>query len=194
MDHPAFYKHEKIDAQSIRLLHLESTCKKIGTKDILRGSLRTVLLAEPGSFDAISYACGGQSETEYILINGKPLAITENCRDGLRYLHGTHSVRTIWVDAVCIAPNAVDKATQIPLMTDIYGKSRTVYIWLGKPHPDGLSERGLNWLREASLNESPLLDVKLAQFPKNMHPREVAKAISILPRVLRGSKYLKNLL
>ena len=190
METRASYKHGEIIDKSIRLLHLEKTDAVVDGQNLLRGILTTVDLDETGSFDALSYACGGQEATEYILIGDQKFKITQNCRDGLRHLRTTCNVRVVWVDSLCIAPDLEDKAVQLPLMTDIYGKAQTVYIWLGRPHPDGLSERGLNWLNDVSRNESPFLGVKLAQFPKNMLPREIAKTLGLLPRVLQASKSL----
>ena len=184
------YKHEGVYNNSIRLLHLDKNDAILDGKSTLQGSLRSVSLARPGSFDAISYACEGQKETEYILIDGQRLGITINCRDGLQYLRSTHGVRTIWVDAICIAPDKTDKSRQIPLMTDIYGKAQTVYIWLGTRHPDGLSERGLDWIQAVSLGQDTLLGIRQAQFPKNLLPREIAKAIIIISRVVKASKCL----
>ena len=93
------------------------------------------------------------------MIDGKTLGIMAYCRDSLRHLRDMLGSITIFIGAVCIAPEKVDKGTQIPLMTDIYGKARTVYIWLGNPHPGGRSERALKWLENVSLNQS-ILDVK----------------------------------
>ena len=126
--------------------------------------------------------------SHYILVNGKKVGITTNCRNGLRHLRNRIGVRTIWVDTVCIAPDMSDKNQQLPLMTSIYGKARKVYIWLGEPSEGDVSERALDWLQAISVDTHPLLGVRFSNFPKNMHPWEVAKLIGFITQFIRASK------
>jgi hypothetical protein len=108
-------------------LNPADTC--IGESKILQGSLKVIRLDDPGSFDAISYACGDPKCTDQILVDGKMVKITKNCHHSLRYLRDKLKVNSIWVDSISI--NAEDKAEKSdpnPFMTPIYGSARRVYI------------------------------------------------------------------
>jgi hypothetical protein len=167
---------------------LNPTDACIGESKILQGSLKVIRLDNPGSFDAISYACGDPKCIGQILIDGKMVKITKNCHDDLRYLRDKLKVNSIWVDSISInAADKAEKSDQIPFMTQIHGTARRVYIWLGEPTE--ASSRTLHWLNDVSVPESALLSIRIGQYPKNMHPREIAKSLSILPDVVRASKW-----
>ena len=179
------YQYSRIQRPFIRVLHLSPGDGYIGQTRVLKGSLETISLDSPGTFDAISYSCGNPKTTHQILVDWSIVRITKNCHDGLQYLRDELKVKTVWVDSISInAEDKTEKSDQIPLMTHIYGAARKVYIWLGKPTE--ASNRALDWLNDISLTRFTLLSVRIGQFPKNMHPREIAKAISILPDLTRA--------
>jgi hypothetical protein len=86
----------------------------------------------------ISLYRGGQEPDRPILIDGKRLYITKNCADLLYNFRNPRrrdapKDRRLWVDSICINQKDNDeKATQVPMMADIYRKSRQVLIWLGE--------------------------------------------------------------
>ena len=189
MDAIQDYNYSSIKPRLIRLLQLSESDACIDNQDILQGTLKQISLDSPEPFDAISYACGPPVYSECILIDGKKVFVTKNCRNALRHLRNQFGVRTVWVDAVCInSRDDNEKSGQIRLMTDIYGKARRVYIWLGEQSQDSATDRALDWLRDISMDRYPLLSVRLANFPKNMHPREVIKSLRIIPDVFRAGK------
>ena len=55
----------------------------------------------------------------------------------LTALRNRKRVRTLWVDAICINQNAPDeKNRQVPMMSMIYGRAKSVCIWLGEADED----------------------------------------------------------
>lgn len=202
MKNVADYRYRPLKPGFIRILNLCGPEADIDGR--MQGILESVSLERPGrAFDAISYACGGQRNSEHILVDGKRVGITRNCHDGLQHLRDNFGMNTIWVDAICIAPRKAEKGQQIPLMTEIYGKARKVYIWLGNDpsksrvsgdsiSEDDVLERTLDWLQEISPAQYTLLSERPTNFPKNMQYREIIKAMRLLPQVIRASKLNKN--
>lgn len=109
----------------------------------LQGKLSVVDLTDCPTFTALSYAWGdGQGKKRAITCNDTSIPITANCFNALHSicrvasttLDGTNTSKEIpiWVDAICInQADDADKASQIPLMLDIYTWAHTTYIWLG---------------------------------------------------------------
>ena len=189
MDKIQYYNYSRFKTRLIRLLQLSESDACIDKEDVLQGTLKQISLDSSEPFDAISYACGPPEYSECILIDDEKVFVTKNCRDALRHLRNQFGVRTVWVDAVCINRSDVyEKSGQIRLMTDIYGKARRVYIWLGDQSQDSAADRALDWLQDISADQYPLLGVRLGNFPKNMHPREVIKSLRIIPDIFRASK------
>jgi hypothetical protein len=57
----------------------------------------------------------------------------------LRHLRKISGSRYLWIDAICLnQADDAEKATQIPLMGEIYGQARKVRIWLGAEIEDPL--------------------------------------------------------
>jgi hypothetical protein len=183
----------------------------------LQGRLREISLDSPNPFDALSYVWDNDSPSPneekpgpnkekpvpiYILLDGKagephkPLEIPESCYIALKNLRDHHGVRTIWVDAICIDQKSDgEKNMQLPLMKEIYGKARKVYIWLGEskefeengiPHK---SEDELEYLRQTASGHYTVMDARLARFPANMSPKQVARSIRLLRDAAVDSKF-----
>lgn len=117
----------------------------------LYGNLRLVALKDCPRFAALSYVWGLRSASEdgIITCNDCDLRITKNCRDALLALRNRFGFLSIWVDAICInQEDNIEKASQIPLMEEIYTWSYAVYVWLG-PSCDK-SDRAVRWLSKAS--------------------------------------------
>lgn len=176
----------------------------------LQGRLREISLDSPKPFDALSYVWENDSSPlnegkpvpSYILLDGKPgephkpLEISKSCYIALQNLRDHHGVRTIWVDAICIdQKNDSEKNMQIPLMKEIYGKARNVYIWLGESKTSeraGIpytSEDELEYLRQTSSGHYTLADARLSGFPANMSLQQLARSIRVLRDAAVDSKF-----
>ncbi|KAK3382096.1 heterokaryon incompatibility protein-domain-containing protein [Lasiosphaeria ovina] len=103
-------------------------------------------------YDALSYTWGDPSsplvfppemsmEDAYILCDGKPLAVRPNLASALRALRAPASTpgrlgiprqALIWIDAICInQDDLAERAAQVAMMGDVYGRAETVIVWLG---------------------------------------------------------------
>lgn len=123
------YTYSPLPEQHIRLLTLNPD------PDPPSGSLVQVALNKAGDFDALSYSWGGVSEMYSFICDGKVLTVRQNLYDFLRR-KGTKDDREcrnpLWIDAICIDQvNGVEKAHQIPLMSQIYSRAAFVLIWWG---------------------------------------------------------------
>lgn len=94
----------------------------------------------PPQYDALSYVWGREPCQTPALVNGKPITITSNLDNALRYFRDKHDEKTLWVDAVCInQADNVEKGPQVQMMGQIYSKAARVLVWLG-PAADGSDE------------------------------------------------------
>jgi glycyl-tRNA synthetase beta subunit len=125
------------EGRCIRLLELEAAPDKA---DPLMGKLRLTLLQDDGTtgypeFTAFSYTRGKPISLRENIIwyNNEVIEITHNCKEALQQIRALHGQITIWVDAICInQQDKKEKATQIPLMQEIFSRAKTVVIWLGR--------------------------------------------------------------
>ncbi|KAI1077655.1 heterokaryon incompatibility protein-domain-containing protein [Whalleya microplaca] len=100
-------------------------------------------------YDALSYCWGGVDEDiqpvqltsvndEGVDIQGRSsrqiwIPVSQNLFLALKRLRYKDSPRTIWIDQICInQADAVERASQIALMGDIYASAQTVCVWLGE--------------------------------------------------------------
>ncbi|CAI9637141.1 unnamed protein product [Alternaria burnsii] len=114
--------------KEIRLLHVHSGA----WNDDLECHLETVSLDDNPRFYAISYVWGDPNITLPITIDGEPLAITRNLRNGLQRLRKTDETLIIYADAACINQSDVnERSEQVRLMGEIYSSAEEVFIWLG---------------------------------------------------------------
>lgn len=186
--------------RSIRVLHLQPP-PHAGSRRLV-GSLQELALDDGiHAFTALSYTWGAPDFSRRILLRndgdddddrgGKTtaFAITKNCEEALLHLRDHFDVRAIWVDAICInQADGAEKSGQIGLMLDIYRMARTVYVWLGMGfEAEGETKKALRWLQYASGENFPLLGLRMAGFPGNMHWKEVWKGVRVLPDVWRAS-------
>jgi hypothetical protein len=87
-------------------------------------------LEENPEFDALSYVWGTASASIRVPCNNGSLLVTPTAYEMLKHLR----VRSgpFWIDAICINQDDSDeKATQIPLMRQIYANATYVVIWMG---------------------------------------------------------------
>jgi hypothetical protein len=204
------YCYSPFTFRLIRVLDMHQDDVKHNGIPTLQGRLHEISLDSPKSFDALSYAWEndpsplnkGKPIPNYILLDGKPgephkpLEISKSCYIALQNLRDHHGVRTIWVDAICInQKNDSEKNMQLPLMNEIYGKARKVYIWLGESKElkrKGIkhtSEDELEYLRQTASGHYTLMDARLAKFPANMSPKQLARSIRVLREAAVDSKF-----
>jgi len=170
----SLYSRQDLYGRRIRVLDLHPT--RPGTKAPLSGTLRTVSLDQNTSFSTLSYCWGpdSQSPSQNITCAGHEIPITQNCHDALSTLSSHFKVQTIWVDAICINQNDdPEKGLQIPLMKDIYGKAKRVYIWLG--NGTEMSDEALDWIVRDSKYDEVFMAAKFKAFPAIMMPGEIGK-------------------
>lgn len=99
-------------------------------------NLRIVSLDDDPLYDALSYTWGTPQLSENARLNAIDFAITPNVDAALRRLRSTSEPVSLWVDLLCIdQSNNDEKATQVPLMGDIYRQANHVWIWLGREIP-----------------------------------------------------------
>lgn len=161
------YAELPVDAASIRLLTLQPGQSQAGQDDTqapLVGQLHVVSMDCHPVFTALSYVWGTYSEPrDTVIRNGIRVDITPNCKEALLALRRLRGPVTVWADAICInQQDDAEKATQLPLMEEIYSWSQTVYIWLG-PGSES-SDRAMYWLRKASTMSICLMPLCFSQF------------------------------
>jgi hypothetical protein len=183
MANPASLYSQDLHGRRIRLLELSSFLP--GDEEPLQGDLRVVSLDrkfKTPTYEALSYVWGedADSPSRHVSCSGEKVPITRNCYDALRILHRHLGIRTIWVDAICINQDSIEeKEHQIPLMRDIYGNARRVFIWLGNGTKE--SDEAFAWIARESALESVLVMARLKLFPANMLPSEVLRAMRLIP-------------
>lgn len=110
-------------------------------------ALSGVLLRRPLYEDGIEYVAlsyswkqglkeDGERElpTSTLKLRSGTIDISEHLAQALRRLRDRHRCVYVWIDAVCINQRDYDeRARQVPLMFQIYGKAAQVCIWLGEP-------------------------------------------------------------
>lgn len=71
-------------------------------------------------------------DSKSITVNGKRMKISKNLYEALVSIRHPTKARTLWVDQICINQGSLEeKNSQIPLMTFIYSRAKTVLMWLG---------------------------------------------------------------
>lgn len=132
------YIYQPLGPGQIRLLRLTSS-----SSQELRGELcHTSLEQNPSSFAALSYTWGDPVFPHSLLIGDSYLPITGNLKDALVHIQRRTKrcqkrPRLLWVDALCInQADILEKNAQIALMSSLYVKAKTVYVWLGIPDND----------------------------------------------------------
>ncbi|KAJ8130704.1 hypothetical protein O1611_g2922 [Lasiodiplodia mahajangana] len=131
----ASFRYPPLPSQGyIRLLYLHPS----DTGSLrLEGCLRVQELDSECAYEAVSYSWGDYPElTRPLFLNGQVLPITENLYEALMVYRCRDRLRALWVDAVCInQADVAEKSQQVAAMADIYGKAKTVQVWLGPGVP-----------------------------------------------------------
>lgn len=128
------YRYEPLSGpRNIRVIILEPS---IHIDDPIRCRIQEISLDEQSDkahyYEALSYVWGERDGTRPIKCTEGTILVTPNCELALRYLRLVSEERILWIDAICIdQTSSTEKATQVPLMTDVYARSANVIIWLG---------------------------------------------------------------
>ncbi|KAF2759903.1 HET-domain-containing protein [Pseudovirgaria hyperparasitica] len=99
----------------------------------IHARLRQCDLANPPSYEAISYVWGNEKDVASFYCNGRKLKITPNLAAALRQFRPDLGSRLLWVDKICIDQgNIRERNHQVGLMGQVYSSASGVLIWLGE--------------------------------------------------------------
>ena len=114
-------------------------------------SIITTSIEEPCKYRALSYSWGeiqkdGSHLDSIIYCDGKPMRVTGHLNMALKHIRASTTTwyrkLPIWIDALSIAQNDPrEKAQQVLMISEIFGKCRHLTIWLGElssPKDDAL--------------------------------------------------------
>ncbi|KAH6721662.1 heterokaryon incompatibility protein-domain-containing protein [Leptodontidium sp. MPI-SDFR-AT-0119] len=137
------YKYQEIPSENtIRILTLSPGPP--GAR--LEGNLEFASLDDYPEYEAISYVWGDPTRCEEIIIEGKPLGLTQSIADALRRMRHETEPRRLWADQICIEQDdLVERGHQVKLMGAIYKNTEKVLVWLGQDEKNH-AKRALNQL------------------------------------------------
>jgi hypothetical protein len=141
------HKYRPLSRHEIRLLHLHPGERQTS----IHIRLTQARLEDRPTYEALSYVWGSSTEKTPILCDevGNVLDVTNNCEAALRTLRTKDTVRTLWVDAICINQDDVEERNQqIQLMPDIYSGADRVVAFLGNESED--SNLGMDFILDDS--------------------------------------------
>lgn len=117
------------ESNAFRVLILEPG----GVDDTLCCSLEITTLNKPIPYEAISYVWGNTHRDHPIRINGRAGHITANLCRALHRMRLPDQSRVLWADSICInQDDLTERASQVLLMSEIYGQARRVLLHLGE--------------------------------------------------------------
>lgn len=142
------YKPLCAERNEIRLLRISDPPEVDGRVSC---TLEHVSLDSNPVYLALSYcwanAQGDSSPSETLLIDGYPIAITQNLDLAIRNIFFGKAENLFWVDALCIHQIDVEERnSQVCKMKDIFENAECVIAWLGDEHDN--SKFALQTLRE----------------------------------------------
>ena len=131
--------------------HSSTTGSNNGSRSSVRSKDGDVQGAH--SYEAISYAWG---ELDYCrkltLAEHGVLKIRPSLFGALQHLRQKDVTRRLWVDAVCIdQSNNLEKAAQVTRMAEIFGRAKSVLVWIGEADTDTLAFATMSALMSYSL-------------------------------------------
>jgi hypothetical protein len=161
----------------------------------LKCKLVPVAFSDKPVFEALSYTWGKPefpNKLEEVTTDVSTLYITNNLCDALRALRSEHESRLLWVDAVCInQKDDVEKAVQVAMMKDVYGKAAKIVVWLGKEHDDpdvaAFGKRGFELLKEIGQNSASYgIEKVFPPFPRTINTQAAYEKFQELARTADG--------
>ncbi|KAI1419253.1 heterokaryon incompatibility protein-domain-containing protein [Xylaria sp. FL1777] len=140
--------------REIRLLDLLPSSNSENNCVPVRCKTRIVPLSSESTFETLSYVWGDQNDCTQINVDGNVVNVTSTLALALKQIRLSESIRTVWADQLCINQNDdLEKASQVPLMGQIYSRTAQCLIWFGQIRPDiSLSDAksALDFIRLAS--------------------------------------------
>ncbi|KAF4414864.1 heterokaryon incompatibility [Fusarium acutatum] len=155
------YRTVPVPCGHTRLLRLpEAQHADSAASRLLNCYLKSVPLARPPEFTALSYVWGKSSQKTSIIINGRSLSITNTLAVALKSIKLCTAERLLWVDQICInQQDEAEKAIQVPLMGNIYSTATTTIAWLGEASQR--SDEAMNYIASTG---SAAIDVGIRDF------------------------------
>jgi Heterokaryon incompatibility protein (HET) len=148
------YEYKALEAvDDIRLVEIQPNSSPSSHIDC---TLRTTRLSNlDRSYQCLSYVWGPAGQCKSVQCNNRTLPVTDNLYIALKNLRHKKDPITIWIDQISInQADVAERARQVLLMADIYGKAEKTIIWLGES-ADGsdlamkiLQERGEKLMME----------------------------------------------
>ncbi|CVL00511.1 hypothetical protein FPRO06_06136 [Fusarium proliferatum] len=121
-------------SSSFRLLELLPSSNRT---DPLVGRLVDSDITFQPDYEALSYVWGDITPLRYINLGDQEISITPNLHSALVHLRSPNTVRTLWVDALCINQSVHgERNQQVRIMGDIYKSASQVVVWLGDEADD----------------------------------------------------------
>ncbi|QGI65186.1 hypothetical protein CEK26_009137 [Fusarium fujikuroi] len=121
-------------SSSFRLLELLPSSNRT---DPLVGRLVDSDITFQPDYEALSYVWGDTTPVRSINLGDQDISITPNLHSALIHLRSPNTVRTLWVDALCINQSVHgERNQQVRIMGDIYKSARQVVVWLGDAADD----------------------------------------------------------
>lgn len=128
---------DMLSNNEIRLLDILPSSSSANNDALVRCQTRIIPLSSDSPFETLSYVWGDQTDCTQINVDGNVVAITSPLALALKQIRRSESIRTIWIDQLCINQNDErEKANQVPLMGHIYSRTTQCLIWFGQIPPD----------------------------------------------------------
>ncbi|KAH7374097.1 heterokaryon incompatibility protein-domain-containing protein [Cadophora sp. MPI-SDFR-AT-0126] len=130
------YEYQPLDKHQIRVLRVFRTA---GPRFLRCEFTTETINSLRGGYVAISYVWGVDKtiRSKIICEDGRALGLGASAAAVLESVADMDTVPLIWIDTLCIdQSNNDEKASQIPMMTDVYRSASKVVAWLGHPTVD----------------------------------------------------------
>ncbi|KAH7377531.1 heterokaryon incompatibility protein-domain-containing protein [Cadophora sp. MPI-SDFR-AT-0126] len=114
------------------------------------------LLSSLVPYECLSYMWGPPTPASTISMNYKSINIRQNLHHALNAIRFPSSIRTVWIDAICINQHdLLERNAQVAIMGSIFQRAEKVLVWLGR-----------------SQDDSDFLLDNIAPEPENEHQRQ----------------------
>lgn len=82
-------------------------------------------------YTAVSYRWGTEAAEDDLIVEGRALRVRKRLKSMIEALKDEHSVRLLWIDAICIQQNSTNEQNhQVRLMGEIYSRADQVIAYL----------------------------------------------------------------